>query len=392
MKKQSQSDNRPSPEDILKKIQHEQHESNPERARGRLKLFLGFAAGVGKTFGMLAEANRRVKEHGQDVVVGFVETHGRGDTQAAIGDLEVVPRKLIAYKDCTFEEMDTDAIIARRPEWVLVDELAHTNVPGSKYEKRYMDVEDILAAGINVESTLNIQHLESLNDTVYQITGVRVRETIPDLIITQADEMVSVDITPRALVNRLKRGDVYRPEKVPQALANFFQEGNLCALREICLREVASEVDKSVDSLWIGPDSEKTRHTNDRIMVCISPNTSSEKLLRRGWRIARRLRGEIVAVYVPSEKTTLEQQKVLEVDFALADRLKVKIERTTGKNIADALAEYARTHKITEIVIGHSHRIALQDLLQGSIVERLIRQVRGIDVLVVETSEHPEED
>jgi two-component system sensor histidine kinase KdpD len=288
--------------------------------------------------------------------------------------------------------MDTDAIIARRPEWVLVDELAHTNVPGSKYEKRYMDVEDILAAGINVESTLNIQHLESLNDTVYQITGVRVRETIPDLIITQADEMVSVDITPRALVNRLKRGDVYRPEKVPQALANFFQEGNLCALREICLREVASEVDKSVDSLWIGPDSEKTRHTNDRIMVCISPNTSSEKLLRRGWRIARRLRGEIVAVYVPSEKTTLEQQKVLEVDFALADRLKVKIERTTGKNIADALAEYARTHKITEIVIGHSHRIALQDLLQGSIVERLIRQVRGIDVLVVETSEHPEED
>ena len=197
---------------------------------------------------MLSEANRRKHESGQDVVIGYVETHKRKDTEAQIGDLEVIPRRKIEYKGTTFEEMDTDAVIARRPKWVLVDELAHTNIPGSKNEKRYQDVIEILDAGINVESTLNVQHLESLNDTIYQITGVKVRETVPDWVLGEADEIVTVDITPRALINRLQRGDVYPADKVPQALENFFTEGNLSALREIALREVAGEVDRSVQT------------------------------------------------------------------------------------------------------------------------------------------------
>ena len=204
-----------------------------------------------------------------------------------------------------------DAIIARHPKWVLVDELAHTNVPGSKHEKRYQDVIDLLNAGINVESTLNVQHLESLNDTVYQITSVKVRETVPDWVLGEADEIVTVDITPRALINRLQRGDVYPVEKVPQALQNFFSEGNLSALREIALREVASEVDRSVQKSYREENdvSRKPWQTQERVMVCISPDKPSDRLLRRGWRISRRLHADIVAVYVPLGKPTLEQQK-----------------------------------------------------------------------------------
>ena len=373
---------RPTPDELLARV------TKQERAegRGRLKLFLGFAAGVGKTYEMLSEANRRKHERNQDVVIGYVETHKRKDTEAQIGDLEIVPRKTLEYKGTIFEEMDTDAIIARRPKWVLVDELAHTNVPGSKNEKRYQDVMEILAAGINVESTLNVQHLESLNDTVQQITGVKVRETVPDWVIGKADEIVSVDITPRTLMNRLQRGDVYPIEKVPQALQNFFTEGNLSALREIALREVASEVDRSVQDYREEQNVSQPWQTQEKVMVCISPDKSSGRLLRRGWRISRRLKAEIVAVYVPSVKTTLEQQKVLECDFSLADRLGIRIERTVGIGIAQSLADYAVQHQITQIIIGHSGRSRFQEFLQGSIVNDLVRLVRGIDVLIVANS------
>lgn len=370
---------RPSPEELLEKIREEERVAG----RGRLKVFLGFAAGVGKTYEMLSEAARRKHESGQDIVIGYVETHGRKDTEAQIGDMEIVPRKEIVYKGATFGEMDTDAIIARRPEWVLVDELAHTNVPGSEREKRYQDVLEILKQGINVVSTLNVQHLESLNDTVQQITGVKVRETVPDWVLGEADEIVTVDITPRALINRLRRGDVYPVEKVPQALQNFFTEGNLSSLREIALREVASEVDRSVQTYRRDRRVSQPWQTQERIMVCISPDRPSLRLLRRGWRIASRLKADIVAVYVPVGKPTLEQQKVLEGDFALAERLEIKVERTQGKNIAQALADYAFAHQITHIVIGHSGRTRWQEILQGSIVTQLIRLVPGIDVLVV---------
>ena len=373
---------RPTPEELLARVIKE------ERAvgRGRLKLILGFAAGVGKTCAMLAEANRRKHERGQDVVIGYVETHRRPDTEAAIGDLEIVPRKKIEYRGAVFEEMDTDAVIARRPHWVLVDELAHTNIPGSRYEKRYQDVQEILDAGINVESTLNVQHLESLNDTVMQITGVKVRETVPDWVLGLADEIVNVDLSPRSLINRLQRGDVYPAEKVPQALQNFFTEGNLSALREIALREAAGQVDRSVQTYREEHQVQQPWQTQERVMVCISPDKPSGRLLRRGWRISQRLRADLVAVYVPIGKPTLEQQKVLEDDFALANRLAIKVERTEGKDIAQALADYALKHQVTQIVLGHSARTAWQELLQGSIVTKLIHLVRGIDVLLVANS------
>ena len=378
---------RPTPDELLARVQKQER----AEGRGRLKLFLGFAAGVGKTYLMLSEATRRKHESSQDVVIGYVETHKRKDTEAQIGTLEIVPRKKIEYKGAIFEEMDTDAIIARHPKWVLVDELAHTNIPGSKHEKRYQDVLEILNAGINVVSTLNVQHLESLNDTVYQITNVKVRETVPDWVLGEADEIVTVDITPRALINRLQRGDVYPVEKVPQALENFFTEGNLSALREIALREVASEVDRSVQSYREENQVSEPWQTQERVMVCISPDKPSDRLLRRGWRIASRLRADIVAVYVPLGKPTLEQQKVLESDFALANRLGIRIERTVGIGIAPSLAEYARKQQVTQIVIGHSGRSRFQEFLQGSIINDLVRLVRGIDVLIVANSV-PEEN
>ncbi len=379
MPKEMNEPRRPTPEEILARV------NKTERAagRGRLKLFLGFAAGVGKTYEMLCEANRRKHERGQDIVIGYIETHKRADTEAQIGDLEVVPRKNIEYRGAVFEEMDTDAVIARRPKWVLVDELAHTNIPGSRHEKRYQDVLELLDAGINVESTLNVQHLESLNDTVMQITGVKVRETVPDWVLGEADEIVTIDITPRALINRLERGDVYPVDKVPQALANFFTEGNLSALREIALREVAGEVDRSVQNYRETQHIAHPWQTQERIMVCISPDKPSGRLLRRGWRISRRLRADIVAVYVPVGKPTLEQQKVLEADFALTHRLGIRIERTAGPDVAKALADYAAAHQVTQIVIGHSARSRVQAFFQGSIINDLIRLVRGIDVLVV---------
>ncbi len=379
MPKDTTEPGRPTPEELLARV------TKAERAagRGRLKLFLGFAAGVGKTYEMLQEANRRKNERGQDVVIGFVVTHGRQGTEAQIGNLEIVPPKIIPYKGADFEEMDTDAIIARRPKWVLVDELAHTNVPGSKNEKRYQDVLDILAAGISVESTFNVQHLESLNDTVQQITGVKVRETVPDWVLGEADEIVTIDITPRALLNRLQRGDIYAAEKVPQAMANFFTEGNLSALREIALRELASEVDRSVQTHREDRRIAEPWQTQERVMVCISPDRPSGRLLRRGWRISRRLRADIVAVYVPAAKTTLEQQKILEGDFTLAQRLEIPVERTMGTDIAKALADYAFAHQVTQIVIGHSGRTRWQEFLRGSIVTKLIGLVRGIDVLVI---------
>ncbi len=370
---------RPTPDELLARLQRDERAAG----RGRLKLFLGFAAGVGKTYEMLQEANRRKVESGQDVVIGYVETHKRKDTVAQLGCLDVIPRKEIEYKGTLFEEMDTDAILARRPQWVLVDELAHTNIPGSKHEKRYQDVMEILAAGINVESTLNVQHLESLNDTVYSITGVKVRETVPDWVLGAADEIVTIDITPRALINRLQRGDVYPTEKVPLALQNFFTEGNLSALREIALREVASEVDRSVQTYRTDQNISEAWQTHERVMVCISPDKPSGRLLRRGLRIAKRLRADIVAVYVPVGKPTLEQQKVLEDDFALAKRLDIRIERTAGQDVALALTEYARAHQVSQIVIGHSRRSRWQEFLKGSIINSLIRLSRGIDVLIV---------
>ncbi len=370
-------DRKPTAEELLARVMREEK----RQTCGRLKIFLGFAAGVGKTFEMLSEAQRR-RKRGQDVVVGYVETHGRAGTDEQLADLEVIPRKKLEYRGTTFEEMDTDAILERRPQVVLVDELAHTNVPGSEREKRWQDVEALLNAGINVLTTMNVQHLESLNDTVHDITGVWVRETVPDRILTEADEVVMVDITPRALLHRLERGDIYKADKVEQAKGAWFREGNLSALREIALREIAHEVDEDVSAYRRERRIKETWATHDRIMVCISPTKPSFRLIRRGWRIGERLHGDVVAVYVEEAAVTAEEQEILKNDFALADRLKVPVVTLHG-DVAAELIRYAQENQITQIVIGHSSRSRWHELIHGSIVNKLARALRSVDILVV---------
>lgn len=373
----SSEERRPTPDELLARVMRD----DVHAKRGRLKIFLGFAAGVGKTFEMLNEANRR-KERGQDVVIGYVETHGRKGTVEQIGCLEVIPRKKIEYRGATFEEIDTDAIIERRPQWVLVDELAHTNVPGSEREKRWQDVEAIRNSGINVESTLNVQHLESLNDVVHDVTGVWVRETVPDLVVHGADEIKMVDITPRALIHRLERGDIYKADKVEQAMGNWFKEGNLSALREIALREIAQEVDQDVTAYRKARHIEDQWATHDRIMVCITPTKSSLRLLRRGWRISQRLKADIVAVYVESRPCNPHEQSILRNDFSLADRLNIPIVTVHG-DVAAELIRYARENNITQMVLGHSSHSRWHEFVYGSLTQRLLRELRTIDILLV---------
>ena len=266
-------------------------------ARGQLRVYLGAAAGVGKTFAMLNEGRRRA-EYGEDVVVGFVETHKRRKTAEQIGDLEIVARKRLAYRGTEFEEMDVDAVLARRPSVALVDELAHTNVPGSRNEKRWQDVEELLDAGINVISTLNIQHLESLNDVVEQITGVKQRETIPDEVVRRADELQLVDLTPVALRNRLARGDVYPPERIDTALANYFRPGNLSALRELALAWLADRVDEGLEEYRRRHGIAEPWETRERVLVALTGSSDGERLIRRAARIAQRTKGDLVAVHV----------------------------------------------------------------------------------------------
>lgn len=368
---------RPTPEEILETVVR----GEKRQKKGRLKIFLGFAAGVGKTYEMLNEARRR-KERGQDVVIGYLETHGRKGTIEQMGDLEQMPRKVVEYRGTHLEEMDTEAIIARHPLWVLVDELAHSNAPGCEREKRWQDVEAIRDAGVHVATTLNVQHLESLNDAIHDITGIRVRETVPDHIFSTADEVKMVDITPRSLIHRLERGDIYKPDKVEQALKNWFREGNLSALREIALRAVAQEVDEDVAAYRKKRNISEVWATHDRILVCISPDRSSLRLLRRGWRVAQRLYGEVSAIYVESSPPTFKQQEVLKADFALADRLNIPVTTLQG-DVATEIVRFAREKQITQLVLGHSNRTRLQEVLHGSIIHQILRELRTVDVLLV---------
>lgn len=367
---------RPTPDEILARVQREEKQEK----RGRLKILLGFAAGVGKTYKMLNEAQRR-KQRSQDVVIGYVETHGRKGTEEQLGDLEVIPRRIIEYRGAQLEEMDAEAILARRPQWAVVDELPHTNVPGSLRPKRWMDVEALLDAGINVLSAMNVQHLESLNDTVHDITGVWVRETVPDRLLREAEEEL-VDITPRALIHRLERGDIYKPDKVQQALGNWFREGNLGALREIALREIAHEVDQDLTAYRQDKHITEAMASHDRVMVCISPDESSMRLIRRGWRISQRLHAEIMAVYVESATLTPAQQEILKNDFTLCERLKMNVVTLHG-DVAAELIHYARDNRITQMVIGHSDRSRWREFVRGSIINRLTNELRAIDILIV---------
>ncbi len=368
-----------SPEEALK-IANTQN-------RGRLKIIIGYAPGVGKTYTMLNEGNRRLKR-GQDVVVGYVESHQREETDNQIGGLEILLRKKVEYNGVIMEEMDADAIISRKPYIALIDELAHTNVPGSKNKKRYEDVEEILNAGINVITTLNIQHMESLNDVVKQITGITVRETIPDYIVEKADEVVVVDITPDALQNRLKRGNVYNLEKVPQALKNFFRKGNLNALREIALRQTAEEVDEDLAEYMKEHGIRDTWQTVERVMVCISPSTSAKKLIRRGARIAKRYKCEWIVVSVDctnlfAPKLTPKNKEMLDAHFKLAKQLGAEVITLTGKSVSGELSKFAQERHITQIIIGHATRTKLETVLRGSTVSKLLKQAKNIEIHVI---------
>ena len=360
----------------------------PPGRRGRLKIFLGAVAGVGKTYRMLAEAHRRVERNGEDVVIGIVESHGRPATAELLKGLEQVPLKAVEYRGTTFHEMDTDAVIARHPAWVLVDELAHTNVPGTRHSKRWQSVEELRDHGINVISTLNVQHLESLNDAVYEITGVRVRETIPDAIVDAADEVELEDLTPDALINRLKRGDIYHGEKIPQALANFFRRANIVALRELALRKTAEEVDTDLIEAMGAGHREQARAAHEQIAVLIAPRPMAGRLVRRGYRLADRMHAGFVTVHIRVPGATLGQreQQLLDEAYELTRNLGGQVVELQGESVTDEVIRYVRESGVTFIVMGQSARSRFEEIIRGSIINRIMRETKNLDIVVVADS------
>jgi len=357
--------------------------------RGRLKIYLGYAAGVGKTYQMLQEGHR-IKEDGIDLTVGLVETHGRAETEALLMGLEVIPRRKVTYRGIEIEEMDLDAILSRRPSVVLVDELAHTNVPGSRNAKRYQDVEELLAAGIHVISTLNIQHLESLYETVERATGVKVRERIPDRVVAEADQLVNVDITIEDLRRRLKEGKVYTKERIETALDHFFRPTNLEQLRELTLRELAAQI----DSRRRDPQAEDVPASPDQVMVCLSSRgPNSEALLRYASRLAGRLNRNWYAVYVQTSRerpTVIDAatQRILNNTLALAQQLGATVFTYKGDDVVKTILQFAKEYRVGHIVVGTpGKRMPFWKRLQGegSIVDRLVIKGRGITVVVLDT-------
>jgi two-component system sensor histidine kinase KdpD len=351
--------------------------------RGLLKVYLGAAPGVGKTYAMLGEGRRRASR-GTDVAVGFVETYGRPFTQQAIGDLEVVSRARLTYRGAAFEEMDLDAVLARHPQVALIDELAHTNVPGSRNEKRWQDVEELLVAGIDVVSTLNIQHLESLNDVVERITGARQRETVPDEVVRATEQIELIDMTPEALRRRMAHGNIYRPEKVDAALGNYFRAGNLAALRELALLWIADQVDDALETYRGEHGIATPWETRERVVVAVTGAPGTEALIRRAARIAQRAHGDLVGVHVHTQQGLagpptglLEQHRRLVVDMG------GEYHDVAGDDIGAALVEFARAENATQLVLGASQRSRWAELTSGSIINRVIRLSGPIDVHVI---------
>jgi two-component system, OmpR family, sensor histidine kinase KdpD len=351
--------------------------SQPQSVRrGRLKVYLSYAAGAGKTYRMLEEA-QELKKKGVDVVIGYFESHGRKDTIEKTEGLETIPRRTIEYRECVFEEMDTEAILRRNPEVCVVDEFPHTNVPGSERAKRWEDVMVLLDAGIDVLTTMNLQHLESLNDQILQISGIRVRETVPDWVIKQADEVVMVDVTPEALINRLRRGVVYAPDKASKALENFFKEQTLVALRELALRQAAHEVDIR---------QEEQRPT-DRILIHVTGLPSAAMLIRRGRRVADYLRAECFAIYTCPTGTMSDlppqERDAVERHLNFARNLHIETRILQGTNPALTLVDFARRHQITQIFLTRSASRRWKFLPLPSVVSQVLRLARNIQVTVV---------
>jgi two-component system sensor histidine kinase KdpD len=370
---------RPSPEALLKMMQEEE--------RAKLRVYIGAAAGVGKTWQMLEDAHL-LKKQGVDVVVGVVETHGREETREQIGDLEIIPPQKIEYRGATFDEMDLRAIIERRPAVVVVDELAHTNIEGSKNKKRYEDVLEILENGISVITAVNIQHIESLNDVVSRTTGVEVRETVPDSFFKRADEIIDVDVSVDTLRTRLRQGKIYGVEKIEQALSNFFRKGNLAALRELALRQVAQH-QATQDHEYREREGLEQFAVPEKVMVCMASRGSAKKLLRTGARIAGRFAAaDWFAVYVetPEEEAgriAPETYAVLQENIRLAATLGASVVKLKGANVADELLKFARENEVTHVIFGQSARSRWQIFWKGSIINRFLREVKDAAVHVM---------
>jgi two-component system, OmpR family, sensor histidine kinase KdpD len=369
---------RPSAETLLSKLKASE--------RARLRVYIGAAAGVGKTYQMLEDAHQ-LKRQGVDIVIAFVEPHGRAETAALIDDLEQVPLRRVEYRGVTLEEMDVEAVTARRPEIAIVDELAHTNVPGSKNQKRYEDVLELLDAGISVITAVNIQHIESLNDAVLRTTGVRVRETIPDSFLRRADEVVNVDVSVDTLRTRLRQGKIYGVEKIEQALSNFFRKGNLSALRELALRQVAEDQAEKAQG-YREREGLECAIIPEKVMVCMASRGSARRLLRIGSRIAGKLASDWYAVYV--ETPNEEPGRIDPADYAalqenirLANDLGAKVVRLKGSRVADALIDFARREGVTHVIFGQTARSRWEMIFRGSIVNRFLSEVRNATVQVV---------
>jgi len=353
------------------------------KTRGVLKLFLGYAPGVGKTYNMLSEAIRRTSR-GEDVVVGSVDTHGRRGPTELLSKLEIVPRRNLDYKGTIFEEMDVDAILARHPQVALVDELAHTNIDGSRNPKRYQDVMELLDANIDVLSTMNVQHIESLGPLVQQITGVHVRETVPDWVMQRVDEIVTADLTPQALQKRMRRGDIYPVERTERALEHFFRPGNLIALRELALRQVTQVVDRSLEAFLAKSGSSESSKVRERIAVCISSNLSAQNLIARGARMARVAEGDFYAVYVDTDRNmSPEDRHTLDENIRFAENLGARVIRLRGNSIASAVAGFVRENHITQVIFGRSAQTGLQRCRYLFAIYRFLREASPVDVHIV---------
>ena len=377
-----QQGGRPTAEQVLAKLQTEQ--------RARLRIYIGAAPGVGKTYSMIEDAHA-LRREGLDVVIGYVEAHGRAETEEKLGDLEIIPRRKIEYRGVILEEMDVDAILSRKPTLCMIDELAHTNASGSRHEKRYQDVIEILDAGIGVMTAVNIQHLETLNDAVGRVTGVRVRETVPDTFLDRADEVVNVDVTVEELRTRLRQGKIYKPEKVEQALTNFFREANLSTLRELALRAVADEVGEKAAS-YRQREGLEPALIPERVMVCMSSSADAPRVIRAGARIAGRLGARWYAVYVETPRESPGQIKAadreaLQRNITLAEELGATVVRVRANRPADGLVAFAQREGITHVIFGQTARSRWEILMKGSTLNRFLEEVRDAAVQVVPLGE-----